>query len=84
MLALTWIALCMQSWHVHHVHRQLPLKSVALGDDDTYIIIWEDRGIFWSAGLPDSLYDTLNKVYIREGGYGCAFAAMGRSDARRS
>lgn len=67
---------------VHHVHSRLPLKSVALGDNSTYIVSYEGGGVSWSAGLPDGLYDTLNDITKKEDGI--AYAAMGRIEGSDS
>jgi hypothetical protein len=48
-----------ETYEVHHVHKRLPLAAVALGDDDTYVISYEDGDTAWSAGLSDGLYNAL-------------------------
>jgi hypothetical protein len=50
---------------------------VALGDDFTHVIVFEDGDTAWSEGLSDGLYDTLTKTYKR--GKKVASVAMGRN-----
>lgn len=43
------------------MHSRLPVHSVALGDDFTHVILYQDGQEAWSAGLSDGLYLELQK-----------------------
>lgn len=70
------------AFEVHHVHARLPLQSVALGDDDTHVILYEDGDTAWSSALPDGLYTELRKSMKRR--KGLAAVALGRNQGSDS
>jgi hypothetical protein len=47
---------------VHHVYTRLPLRAVALGDNGTYVVLFENGQRSWSSGLPDSLQKRLEQA----------------------
>lgn len=61
---------------VHHVHSRLPLTAVALGDNGSYVVSFEDGDAAWS-GVSDELHDMLETTlkYKRE----VASVALGRN-----
>lgn len=61
---------------IHHVHSRLPLQCVALGDNFTHVVSFED-GRFGSAGLSGRLYDVLKAT--RKYGKEVAAVALGRN-----
>lgn len=58
------------------MHSRLPLKHVALGANNQYVVVWENGLASWSSNIPQELQDHLT-TYTRNGG-GVGFVSLGR------
>jgi hypothetical protein len=82
LLLLLLLLLQGERCEVHQLRSRLSLRAVALGDNSTYVISYEDGDLAWSAGLSDGLYDTLKmtRKYKRE----VESVALGRNQGSSS
>jgi hypothetical protein len=67
---------------IHQVNTRLPLKCVALGDNHTHVISYEDGRTAWSAGLSVNLVDDLNRSRCK--GKPIETVALGRNQGSDS
>ena len=71
------------SYAVHHVHSRLPIERVALGDNETYIVSYEDGDCAWSVSHDSDIHDVLEKS-VKKYKKPVAFVSLGKNDGSGS